>query len=226
MVWLINAAVVSQTVLGPVVTHVTNNVANFSASTPLILTRNSGGTGAVNATYTGNTIGTVGVPGSGAICSSCSGMSLTASGTNQFNVLIDNNTIRNVEISGIRAVANSGSSAMNLTITNNVVAEPGAAASSGINVQSGASAADTTAVCASITGNTVTGAFTPHIAVRNAVANSTFRLPGYAGLGTDTTAVANFIIANNNITTATATRKTTVPANQFTGGAACATPAP
>jgi hypothetical protein len=222
-----NAAVVVQTVLGPVVTHLTNNAATFSASTPFIITRNSPGNGAVNATFTGNSVGTAGVPASGTGCGgSCGGISVTASGSNQFNLLISSNTIRNVDGFGIRAIANSGSSAMNATITNNVVAEPGPIPIFGINVQSGASAADTTAVCAGITGNTVTGAFFPHIAVRNAVANSTFSLPGYVGLGTDTTAVANFLIANNTITSATATRKTTVPQNQFSGGSPCATPAP
>jgi hypothetical protein len=38
--------------------------------------------------------------------------------------------------------------------------------------------------------------------------------------------VANFLIANNTITTATAARKTTAPQNFFTGGAPCALPTP
>jgi large repetitive protein len=222
-----NAAVVIQTTVGPVVTHVTGNTATFSASTPFVLTRNSTGTGTVNATFTGNNVGTTGVPGSGTNCGgSCGGINVQASGTNQFNLLVSNNTIRNVDGFGIRAIANSGSSQMNVHITNNIVAEPGPLPIFGINVQSGASAADTTAVCTTITGNTVTGGFSPHIAVRNAVANSLFKLPGYAGSPTDTTAVANFLIANNTITTATATRKVTVPANQFDPGPPCPTPAP
>ena len=77
-----------------------------------------------------------------------------------------------------------------------------------------------------ITGNTVTGGYPIDIFVRNNSAGSTFRLPGYAGSGTDLTAVQNFILTNNTVTTVLAQRKTTIPANQYTGGAACPTPAP
>jgi hypothetical protein len=220
-------AVTNQSTLGPLTTTLTNNTTTFNSTTPFIVTRNSGATGAVNATITGNTVGALGVPNSGAVCGgSCGGISVQSSGSNAFNALISNNVIRQIDLIGIRALANQGSSAMNLTITNNQVIDPVAGVLFGINVQSGSLAADTNAVCAGITGNTVSGGFTTDVAVRNTSAGSTFRLPGYAGLGTDTTAVANFIKANNPITTATATRKTTVPANQFTGGAACATPAP
>ncbi|MFL6247298.1 MAG: hypothetical protein ACJ74H_14800, partial [Thermoanaerobaculia bacterium] len=222
-----NAAVVIQTVLGPVVTHITNNSSTFNASAPFVVTRNSTGTGAVQATITGNTIGTTGVPGSGASCGGgCSGIFVTAQGSNVFAVQVSNNNIHEVEVNGIRVVAGLGSSALAATITNNVITDPVAGALAGIHVQSGTTSTDTTSVCAHIAGNTVSGGWSPDIFVRNFAGGSTFSLPGYAGLGTDTTAVANFLIAQNTITTATAQRRTTAPTNVFSGGAACATPAP
>ncbi|HEX9985548.1 MAG TPA: Ig-like domain-containing protein [Thermoanaerobaculia bacterium] len=221
------SAAVAQTTLGPLNVTITNNITTGNSATAFGVTRNSAGTGVVNATITGNTVGTIGVPNSGAVCGGgCGGVSLQASGTNAFNALVANNAIREVDSIGIRALANQGSSAMNLTITNNQVTNPVAGALFGINVQSGSLAADTTAVCASITGNTVTGGWLTGISVRNTSAGSIFSLPGYAGATTDTAAVAAFLSTNNGGTTATATRKTTAPANGFTGGAACATPTP
>jgi VCBS repeat-containing protein len=222
------ASVAVQTTLGAVTTKITNNLSTFNnGSSAFTVTRNSGGTGVVEVTITGNTVGAPGVPNSGATCGGgCGAVALSAAGTNTFAALVENNVIYQIDSIAIRALTNSGSSSMPVTIRNNSITQPVAGALFGINVQSGSVAADTTAVCASITGNTVSGGFTTDIAVRNSVALSTFSLPGYAGLGTDTTAVANFIKANNTVTTVTATRKTTVPANQFTGGAACATPAP
>jgi hypothetical protein len=223
-----NAAVVVQTTSGGMVVKVTNNNTTFNQSNAINVTRNAGATGAVDATVTGNAVGTLGVPGSGASCGGgCNGIQVVAAGSNAFNLLLSANTVRQVDSTGIRVFAQQGSSSLNATITNNIVDDPTLPdASVGIQVQSGAVAADTTAVCASITGNTVAGGFPIDIFVRNNSAGSTFRLPGYAGLGTDLTAVQNFIAANNTVTTVLAQRKTSAPANQYTGGAACPTPAP
>jgi hypothetical protein len=222
-----NAAVIAQTTKGPLTVKITNNLSTFNSSAPFAVTRSSGGNSLVETTVTGNTVGTSGVPNSGATCGGgCNGINISASGTNVFNLLISNNAVHQVDAIGIRVIANQGSTALNSTITNNVVDQPVAGALFGINVQSGTLAADTTAVCAGITGNTVTGAWSTDVFVRNVSAGSTFSLPGYAGLTTDTTAVANFIKANNTITTATAQRKTTAPQNGFNGGSPCTTPAP
>jgi hypothetical protein len=224
-----NAALVAQTAAGGgMVAKVTNNTSTFNQSNAFNVARSVAGTGAVDATLTGNVVGASGVPASGAACGGgCNGIQVVAAGTNAFNLLISANTVRQIDSTGIRVIAQQGSSALNATITNNVVEEPVLPdASIGIQVQSGAVTADTTSVCATITGNTVTGGYPIDIFVRNNSAGSTFRLPGYAGLGTDLTAVQNFIKANNTVTTVVAQRKTTVPANQYTGGAACPTPAP
>jgi VCBS repeat-containing protein len=225
-----NSMTVQTTSSGALNVDLTNNVSTFNNSTNAFnITRNATSSANVDLTFTGNTIGAAGVPGSGAACGGgCSGLSVIALGSGTFNALIDNNVIRNVDLIGIRARSGQGSGAMNLTITNNTITEPAAFATNGINVQSGTLSADTNATCATITGNTVSGAWTADIHVRNNVtsAGTTFSLPGYAGAGNDLTAVANFIKANNTITTATAARKTSTPQNFFTGGAPCATPAP
>ncbi|HEU4887238.1 MAG TPA: Ig-like domain-containing protein [Thermoanaerobaculia bacterium] len=220
------AAVSVQTTNGALTAKVTNNLTTFNSSNAINVTRGGVATGVVEATITGNTIGATGVPNSGATCGGgCSGILVSAGGSNAFRVLVSNNAISQVDADGIR-VLGSGSAVVAATITNNNLSDPVADALFGIEVQSGTAAANTTSLCGHIAGNTVTGAWTTDVFVRNFAAGSTFSLPGYAGLGTDTTAVANFLIAQNTITTAQAVRKTTVPANQFSGGAACATPAP
>lgn len=221
------SAVVTQTLSGgSMKVKIQNNVTTFNTSTAFTVNRSSGN-GTVEATITGNVVGASGVPGSGAACGGgCGGINIAAQGSNTFQLLIDGNTIRQFDSIGIRVRAVSGSSMLNATITNNLVEEPVAGAAFGINVISGQLSADTTAVCAHIAGNTITGAYTFGIRVQNISAGSTFSLPGYAGLGTDTTAVANFIQSQNTVATVSATRKTTAPQNQFSGGAACPTPAP
>jgi hypothetical protein len=221
-------SVIVQTTAGGLDVDITNNVSTFNSSNAFTVNRSTAATGNVDFTFTGNTIGTSGVAGSGAACGGgCSGLAIFALGSGTFNALVDNNVIRQVDLIGIRA-RSQNSAAMNLTITGNTIAEPMAFATNGINVQSGTVSADTSATCAHIAGNTVTGAWTADIHVRNNLtsANTTFSLPGYLGAGNDLTAVANFLIANNTITTATAARKATTPQNFFTGGALCATPAP
>jgi hypothetical protein len=222
-----NAAVVVQTTVGALTAKVTNNATTFNKSNAINVARSTGATGVVETTITGNTVGALGVAGSGATCGGgCSGIQVVAAGTNDFRLLLSNNEIRAVDANGIRVFAQNGNSALAATITNNVIDQPEADALFGIQVQSGAVAADTTSVCAHIAGNTVSGLWTTDIFVRNHAGGTTFSLPGYLGLGTDTTAVANFIKAQNTVTTVTAQRRTTAPTNQFSGGAACATPAP
>ncbi|HYK00575.1 MAG TPA: Ig-like domain-containing protein [Thermoanaerobaculia bacterium] len=220
-----NAAVLAQVVgTGGAIVKITNNASTFNSAAPYTVTRNSPGSGAVEATITNNTVGAAGVPGSG--CASfCGGIQVLGLGSNTFKALVSNNTVRQVAGTAILVRAGEGSSALSATISDNLIEQPVGTPSTGILVQSGTLGTDTTAVCAHIVNNTVTG-WTTHIFVRNVSAGSTFSVPGYAGLGTDTTAVANFIKAQNTVTTVTALRKTTVPANQFSGGPLCATPAP
>ena len=87
-------------------------------------------------------------------------------------------------------------------------------------MDSGTLSTDTTAVCADIRSNTVSSP-TSDIRVRNRQAGTTFRLPGYVGPATSTTAVVAFEIAQNMITDAAAVVSSSPG---FAGGAACATP--
>ncbi|HEX7153789.1 MAG TPA: Ig-like domain-containing protein [Thermoanaerobaculia bacterium] len=221
-------AVVAQTTNGPLTASITNNTTTFNTSVAFSLTRNASATGTVNATVTGNVIGTAGVANSGTACGSCTGINIQPRGNGVFNALISNNQIRRVDGAGINVQAGEGAGPVNLTITNNVIAEPTLTTQRAIQVSSGVLSADTTAVCAAITGNAISGSWNAagSILVFNRFAATTFRLPGYAGSPTDTTAVAAYVSGNNGGATAQAMRKTTAPANQFDGGAACTMPTP
>jgi hypothetical protein len=60
--------------------------------------------------------------------------------------------------------------------------------------------------------------------VTNVRFNAVHRLPGYAGSGTDTTAVLNYILSNNpGISPATGLAQRSSP-GVYAGGAACPTP--
>jgi VCBS repeat-containing protein len=220
-------AVVLQTSNGPLDAIVTGNSTTFNSGNAISIARNAGASGAVNATVTGNVIGTAGVLASGTNCGGgCIGISISARGSNTFRTRIENNQIRQVDAFGIRLLAGQGTASLSATVMNNDVGEPLATALAGISIQSGIVTADTSSVCAAIEDNVVTGAWTPGIAVRNFSSGSQFSLPGYLGLGTDTTAVAAFISGNNTVASVTATRRTIAPANQFSGGGPCPLPAP
>ena len=116
----------------------------------------------------------------------------------------------------------SGSVSANLAISTNTIAEPAVGASNAIFVQSGSISTDTASVCADIINNTITGTYSSSgaILVRNRFPATTFRLPGYAGPGNSTSAVAAFLSGQNGGVTAVAT----INGNIFGGGAACVAP--
>ena len=185
-------------------------------------------TGTVSGKITNNVIGTTGVPGSACqvLSPNCAGIDLGAQGSGTFAATVSGNNVRQVGSVGIRAQANNGSTVVNVKISGNTVAEPfGATPPNAIFVQSGTAAAATTSVCADIINNTILGIWDPagtasSIQVRNRRAATLFRLPGYAGAGNDTLAVAAFLSAQNGGASAFAT----INANVFGGGAACPTP--
>jgi hypothetical protein len=96
-------------------------------------------------------------------------------------------------------------------------------------LQAGAGSTDNTTMCADVGGagalaNSLTGAGAnggTDFRLREVGASSTIRLPGYLGGSTDTTAVINFIKANNGGTPTGSVASTT---GGFPGGAACNTP--
>jgi VCBS repeat-containing protein len=198
---------------------ITNNVLNFTGTNVIGISKF--GSGASSGTIVGNSIGTTGVPLSGCSVVGCFGIDLSGNGTGSLAATVTNNIIKNFDGRGISGSAQSGSNSMSLSIKSNTVSEPSAAAFNGIFVQSGALTTDSTSVCADIASNTISGTYSSTlIRVRNRFPATTFRLPGYAGAGNSTAAVATFLSSQNGGASASAT----INGNIFGGGAACPTP--
>ncbi len=222
-----NAALVAQTTAGGMVVHVTNNTSTFNQSNAFNIVRSPSATGAVDATVTGNVVGATGVPASGASCGGgCNGIQVTASGSNAFNLLLSGNTVREIDSVGIRVFAQQGSSSLNATITNNLVEAPDAGCLHRHSGAVGCAGRGYDQRVRERTGNTVTGGYPDRHLRAQPRRGDDVQPPGIRRPGTDLTAVQNFIAANNTVTSVTAQRKTTAPANQYSGGAACPTPAP
>ena len=180
----------------------------------------------LSGSISGNTIGNAAVVNSGGAQSS--GIATYAQGAGTLTVAITNNAIRqNAGFAGIDIFSRAGSPAINATVTGNNVSSPGTTAGNGLLVQAGATTGDGGTVCAGITGNTLAGsagASNTDLRLRQRF-NTTVRLPGYGGLTGDTTAVVNFVRANNGGTpTGSATADYPASGGGFVGGAACPTP--
>jgi hypothetical protein len=175
-------------------------------------------------TISGNVVGTNGVAGSGSAFGD--GIRLVATGAGTLTAAVTGNQVHGITFGrGVSASAQDGSSTLNATVTGNTVNVNDPANSlNGIFAQSGAAASDTTAVCAHVAGNDVANtAGADEIRARNRFVGTSFRLPGYAGGGSDVTAVAAFLAAQNTVNGGTVSA--TVSSNVFTGGVApCPTP--
>jgi hypothetical protein len=203
---------------GSVGYNITGNTSTVNTTSVIAINKGSISTGSYTGTIDNNIIGTTGVPGSGCI-GGCDGINVTSTGSGTHQVTISNNGVRNFDGRGIAVSGQQGNGSTLTKIQNNTIAEPGVGAANAVFVQSGSLSADTTSVCASITNNVISGAYaTTQIRVRNRFAGTTFRIPGYAGAGNDTTAVQNYLIAQNPGTTSA---QATINANTFGGGAAC-----
>lgn len=208
----------------PTMTNMGGNVINVNVGAP--------STGTLQGTISGNSIGTNGVAGSGSN-NGGTGIRLVTNGAGNLNTVVSNNTIRGISLgSGIDVLARDGSSDINATITGNNIDTITTTGSNGIIVQSGATATDTTNVCADIGGSTPalrnTIANQPvtaldELRVRNRFPGTLFRLPGYAGGGADTAAVITYLQGRNSVA-AGGTTSATINGNTFTGGAACIQP--
>jgi len=223
--------------------HVNFNISNNGTSgSPLIGTVQGGtinvnegnGAGTWQGQVSGNWIGDPAVAGSGG--SQSSGIRVenhSPSGT--MKAIIDGNHVRSwANGAGINTqVGDTGNvnAALDLTVTNNVITNPGAATQHGFVGNFGADTAGTNAVCFDFRTNNITigspppnGGFDLRLRQRNA---STVRLPGYGGTNADTTAVGNFEIGQNTLNDAGAqvSASANVPGGGgFVGGAACAQP--
>src|SRR5258707_1875432 len=145
-----------------------------------------------------NIIGNAAMPLSGCSAPGCNGIDMNGGGSGTFAATVTGNTISQFDSQGVRGNANAGSLAMNLKISGNTISTLAAAAANGIFVQSGPGSTDTTSVCADIFSNSILGGYSStQIRERNRFAGTPFRLPGYAGAGNDTTAVALFLTGQN-----------------------------
>jgi uncharacterized repeat protein (TIGR01451 family) len=182
----------------------------------------------LNGTLNHNRIGVSGVADSGS--KSGNGLFFSFAGGGSVTLAVTNNDIRQYAGSaGIYDDNTGGNYGVNLSVKNNVLAEPGSSVFAGLVLTAGApSSSDDIDVCADITGNDFSTA-DPNdsidVLVAVSTAASSMRLPGYVGA---TTSDVQTFIQNNNLNSATTAvlAYTDPPATDanFIGGAACAQP--
>lgn len=208
----------------PTMTGMAGNVININVGGP--------SSGTLQGIISGNNIGTPGVANSGSPGGG-SGIRVVSNGSGNLIAAIRNNNIYGITFgAGIDVLARDGNSAINVTITGNLLdlLSP-TTGSHGIVVASGAVSTDATSICADIGGagvlannvkNTV-GSGLSVIRVRNRFNGTLFRLPGYGGPGTDTNAVIAYLTARN-VTNSGNVTATISGTNSFSGGAVCTQP--
>ena len=176
--------------------------------------------GSVSGTISGNTIGKSTSANSGG----GDGIGISAEGKFTETLTVSNNDMFQYDNeAGIAFSNREGSSTMNLTITGNLIADPGEFGTWGILGTSGAETGDAGTTCAAITGNSIAGSGTPSqggadIEIDQAFA-TTVELPGYTGGADNTGAVQTFLAGNNTGNgTPTAIATSTGTGGGFTNG--------
>jgi hypothetical protein len=172
-------------------------------------------TGTMTGNIIGNTIGNsnTGSGAGGVSCNSCNAITLQNNGVSGgFNVTVSNNTIQHVRQRAIEVLP-AFSDQTKVVITGNTISNPDQATGIGeaIFVQSGANTTDSTVVCATISGNTVTGSWNSGnpangtLRVRNRFPTSPgstrFIVSGYAdgNAGDDSAAVVIYLTGQNTL---------------------------
>jgi VCBS repeat-containing protein len=189
----------------------------------------------IDATISGNTIGTAATVDSGSEAGN--GIALWSKGLADIDALIVNNTIRQYsDFAGIDIEQFDGNGTLDATVQGNSIANPGTLASYGVFVMSGLIGSESGQTCVDIghpstsaLKNSLTGSGSvgsTDIRVRQ-LANTTVKLPGYGGLPGDNTAVAAYLVGRNNpVSTPTASASNTVGAGGagFVSVASCTLP--
>jgi len=190
----------------------------------------------------GNHFGTAGVQGSGTSQGSNSDpLEIDADGEGTMTVLIQNNDIHGFDEYGLSMFAEEGSVTLNATVIGNTIDTPNTNDSvAGMDITVAAATTDTATACLQIgdsvtaNKNSISGApGTVAIGQANdvlfngqATTNGTIKLPGYAGVSTDTTAVTNYLKGLNTLADSPFVTFNQA-ANNFrntAGGAACPLP--
>jgi len=193
------------------------------AASPINLNKATAGTGTMSGTVSGNTI-------TNANSASGPGIRVNGNGVGgTLTTLIQSNNISQVANRGIEVIARDGNNTLNATVTNNIVQLTDPLSDNGIWVESGTVAADTTTICAAISGNDSDTVAGPNgIRMQNIRAGTTFRVPSYGGPATDPDGehdLMNAHIAGLNPATPSIRARHLIGNSGFIpGGAACPTP--
>ena len=185
--------------------NITNNEFNRTALQSILVAGANAYNGNITSIITGNTIGTSGQAGSAVYPTSganANGIEVNMiGGSGSIATRIQSNTIQQFDNTGISERIN-GAGTMTSIVDSNTIREPFGSAPVGMNFNVGTSAGATAIGTFQITNNAIQGTYPdvgggPEGLLTNVRFNATFKLPGYAGGGTDLTAVANYIAANN-----------------------------
>jgi len=200
---------------------------NPGLASPININLAGGGGGPMSGSITNNTITNANSLTGPGIRVTTNGTD--ADGSNVLTIQISNNNISQIGNRGIEMIARDGNSGIIATVTNNSITLADPLAADGMHIASGATAADLTSICATISGNTATTvAGNQGIQIRNRFAGTTFRLPAYGGAamdpdGTHDAVIAFLAVANPATPVITADHQ--VGNSGFTpGGAPCNIP--
>jgi hypothetical protein len=187
----------------------------------------------VNATISGNTIGTAAVANSGS--AQGDGISVFSHGLAAIHATITNNTILQYSnTSGIDLLQNDGNGSLDAKVQSNTVSNPGSFATNGVFVRSGLTGGTETGTTCLDLGSATAGLMnsvtasgsggSTDLRVRQ-LSNTTVKLVGYSGSTTDTAAVDGYLITRNSGDGApTASSTATGTGGGFVTAASCVVP--
>jgi hypothetical protein len=197
----------------------------------------NGTTGTLSGTINGNTIGTAVTCTPNALTCGNTGsqgddINLNAEGSADETLAITNNNLYQYSnASGIAMSTSSGSPTVNLTITGNTIADPGAFGTWGIDGTLGGLSGDAGTTCVAISGNTLTGSAPAVQGGAGFEIDQSFGaavdVAGMAAGSQTTSAVVNFIASKNTDTDSNngiATESSTTGNGGFFGATSCPTP--
>ncbi|WP_372728697.1 cadherin domain-containing protein [Nocardioides sp.] len=187
----------------------------------------------IDATVTGNTIGTPGAANSGSATGDT--VTVNSNGGSAVRVLIADNRLRQfANPAGINLTMNDGNSDLDATVRDNTISNPGSFGSYGVFLRSGSTGGtETSTTCLDLghpsdpaLKNALTGSgAVADIRVRR-LADTSIRLPGYAGTAGDTAAVNAYLQGRNDLGGTPTVSTSAAGTGSFLGTGTCALPTP